>query len=111
MSSSGRHGLVTHGATRKRKDRDASDPPEPANNWLLAGYLAHEFLTNGTLMGRLCYSDPARPEPVTKPKPEAEPEMAKGKREYADMARLMTVDGVHVPGIVNPTQLARWLQM
>ncbi|XP_039116752.1 uncharacterized protein LOC120252701 [Dioscorea cayenensis subsp. rotundata] len=112
MSSGGPVGLVTHGVSRKRKDRCSSDPSEPAStNWLLAGYLAHEFLTKGTLLGRVCVSDPSKPDPVTKPNPKPELEKAKALREYADVAKLMKVDGVHIPGIVNPTQLAQWLQM
>ncbi|KAM0941908.1 hypothetical protein DsansV1_C15g0132631 [Dioscorea sansibarensis] len=114
MSSSGRVGLVTHGVSRKRKDRHSSDPSEPAStNWVLAGYLAHEFLSKGTLLGRVCGSDLSPPDPVTKlnPKPELEKSKAKARREYADVAKLMKVDGVHIPGIVNPTQLAQWLRM
>ncbi|PKU62643.1 uncharacterized protein LOC110112863 [Dendrobium catenatum] len=96
-------------ATKKRKERDGGlDAPiepsfvaaAPAGNRLLAGYLAHEFLTSGTLFGQMW--DPARSvQPVRKP----EPVMA-----YADVAVLLKGNGAHIPGVVNPTQLARWLQ-
>ena len=69
------------------------------NNKLLAGNLAHEFLTHGTLLGR-------RIEPATR-RPEPEP-----KRRYAEVSWLLMADGgAHIPGVVNPTQLARWLQI
>ncbi|XP_039126534.1 uncharacterized protein LOC120262475 [Dioscorea cayenensis subsp. rotundata] len=115
MASNGGHGLMPPGGHRKRKDRDSSDPPrappqppsqaelkhEPvAGNRLLAGYLAHEFLTKGTLFGN-------RPGP----EPNRKPDRAHQPKTYADVARVFKTDGVHVPGVVNPTQLARWLQM
>ncbi|XP_056166699.1 uncharacterized protein LOC130137968 [Syzygium oleosum] len=92
------------------------------DNRLLAGYMAHEFLTKGTLLGQ--GFDPARfeaaaPAPPGKP---AEPKRAKqagaepsgGAAEeehasYADVAGILKSDGAHIPGIVNPTQLARWI--
>ena len=70
------------------------------NNRLLAGNLAHEFLTHGTLLGR-------RIDPTRQPEPEPEP-----KRRYAQVCcLLMAADGAHIPGVVNPTQLARWLHI
>ncbi|XP_077210548.1 uncharacterized protein LOC143846025 [Tasmannia lanceolata] len=126
--------VLTPGASRKRKERDAfnglkpSRKPTPAqadqaadetNNQLLAGYLAHEFLTGGTLFGQRW--DTARAE--------AAPIVAESKKTshhtqradpaapiikplaYADVAHLLKNDGAHVNGVVNPTQLARWLQM
>ncbi|KAI8566517.1 hypothetical protein RHMOL_Rhmol02G0046700 [Rhododendron molle] len=142
--------IQTPSASRKRKEMEAlyprkppappfaaatttapfKAPAEPAapSNRLLAGYMAHEFLTKGTLLGQKW--DPARAEalPVSngsgepkraKPAEEAEPSR-KGKREkhddcdderYAEVARLLKEDGAHVAGIVNPTQLTRWIQM
>lgn len=91
---------------------------EPAsNNQLLAGYLAHEFLTKGTLMGQRW--DPARAEAVPvsaglkrmkQPSQKAMPEVqvVDKNREVAD---LFQRGGTHLPGIVNPTQLARFLQL
>ncbi|KAJ0963691.1 hypothetical protein J5N97_028813 [Dioscorea zingiberensis] len=108
---------MPHGAHRKRKERDPSDsirapppppplpaapkPEPPAGNRLLAGYLAHEFLSKGTLFGNRL--DPAEPN--------RKPDRAPQPKAYADVARVLKADGVHVPGVVNPTQLARWLQM
>ncbi|PIA45474.1 hypothetical protein AQUCO_01700776v1 [Aquilegia coerulea] len=101
-----------------------ADEKPICDNRLLAGYMASEFLTKGTLFGQ--QFDPARIE--------AAPVSAKGRAEkkdgknnnnnnnsstkptvknqsYADVANMLRSDGTHIPGIVNPTQLARWLQM
>ncbi|KAJ4955943.1 hypothetical protein NE237_012726 [Protea cynaroides] len=108
--------------------------PSPPSNRLLAGYLAHEFLTEGTLFGQKW--DPARASaaPITASSPttaaaaavdtaetkkvanakNGEPESAKktaAHQSYAAVANLMKMEGIHIPGIVNPTQLSRWLQI
>lgn len=89
---------------------------EPAgSNQLLAGYLAHEFLNKGTLFGEQW--NPARahagPFPAqsaeprkTKPSHDIEPSDNK-RRRYVEVANILRVDGAHLPGIVNPSQLAR----
>ncbi|XP_043706731.1 uncharacterized protein LOC122656313 [Telopea speciosissima] len=148
--------VLTPGASRKRKDREGllqtdksstpttskinqiQDPdpnpnPTPAptpvpslSNRLLAGYMAHEFLTQGTLFGQKW--DPAA---ATADKAETTKKVTKNKaveekggreataaaatgaaahQSYAAVAKMMKVDGTHIPGIVNPTQLARWIQ-
>ncbi|CAA2989621.1 embryo sac development arrest [Olea europaea subsp. europaea] len=38
---------------------------------------------------------------------EAEPK----PQSYAEVASLLKGDGAHIPGILNPTQLAGWIQM
>lgn len=74
-------------------------------NKLLAGHLAHEFLAHGTLLGRRI--EPSRG--ATAPAPaRAEPDP---KRRYAEVSWLLMASGAHVPGVVNPTQLGRWLQI
>ncbi|KAJ8547210.1 hypothetical protein K7X08_010796 [Anisodus acutangulus] len=138
--------ILTHDeSSRKRKDGDTFySSPRPSNpltavsnasvtrttsfnkmpNPILAGYMAYEYLTNGTLLGQKF--DPARAKDVPvnalaepkKRKPsleEAEPG-TKGKvkahsQNYVELASLLTTDGTHIPGIVNPTQLAQWIQM
>ncbi|KAI3678790.1 hypothetical protein L6452_38093 [Arctium lappa] len=121
----------------------------PTNNILLAGYLAHEFLTKGTLFGQSY--DPAKSkvapassaassadfrtmkqssrgfvntdkkkniesELKAKPKPNSKPskndsglqsQLSKNQR-YARVSELLK-NGAHIPGIVNPSQLARFL--
>ncbi|XP_051193725.1 uncharacterized protein [Lolium perenne] len=79
-------------------------PPQGANSKLLAGYLAHEFLRFGTLLGerppapaRKGYSAAPAPDPA---------------RRYAEASTLlMMAGGPRVPGVVNPTQLGRWLRI
>ncbi|XP_010670981.2 uncharacterized protein LOC104887902 [Beta vulgaris subsp. vulgaris] len=87
-----------------------------SSNRLLAGYMAHEFITKGTLFGQKF--DPARAEaiPVSAAEPKRKPPVQvesglKSNRSYAEVAQLLKGDGTHIPGIVNPTQLARWIQM
>lgn len=129
----------------KRKERDAFDAPTPAkllkpttspsqagsdkaaaaaepdsSNQVLAGYLAHEYLTRGTLFGQPF--DPAQSQPVppvdsrkvTKPGNREDGEPNKGEEKYqryVEVASLLKRDGAHIGGIVNPTQLARFLHM
>ncbi|KAK8338566.1 hypothetical protein V6Z11_A09G263600 [Gossypium hirsutum] len=134
------HSILTPGISRKRKEREpfysfkpsmpVQSPvytgPKPlpssnCSNQLLAGYMAHEFLTRGTLLGQKF--DPARSEAVPvigslagprKPvvKLETEPRnLKKESQSYADVARILKDDGTHILGIVNPTQLSRWIKM
>ncbi|KAI3829778.1 hypothetical protein L1987_03906 [Smallanthus sonchifolius] len=103
----------------------------PSDNKLLAGYLAHEFLSKGTLFGQPW--DPARADAVPvsaadhsaefrkpmkqlvsqKGKP-SEPKPG-DKRKFESYTQvsglLMGKNGVHIPGIVNPTQLTRFLNL
>ncbi|XP_030548690.2 uncharacterized protein LOC115753957 [Rhodamnia argentea] len=126
--------ILTPGASRKRKERESFyasaaaqattiltatkpiarpaqaqaqaeakvGPAEPtmSDNRLLAGYMAHEFLTRGTLLG-------ARPEAARDETPK-HPE-GKPSGSYGEVASILKSDGVHVPGVLNPTQLARWI--
>ncbi|CAA7410510.1 unnamed protein product [Spirodela intermedia] len=94
-------------ASRKRKARGDSystaateEPPEGGGNRLLAGYLAHEFLTKGSLFGR-SWDTAVMPE--TKP--------GEAPMTYAEVALLLKTEEAQIQGIVNPTQLARWLQL
>ncbi|XP_050204555.1 uncharacterized protein LOC126654663 [Mercurialis annua] len=99
-----------------------------SSNHLLAGYLAHEFLTKGTLFSQPW--DPARAESTTssgleannnnskKLKPsqkgrEAEPSKEKANyQRYVEVSHLLKGEsGGHLPGVFNPSQLARLLQM
>ncbi|KAM0831410.1 hypothetical protein ACQ4PT_065554 [Festuca glaucescens] len=87
-------------------------PPQVGNSKLLAGYLAHEFLRFGTLLGerppaptRKGYSAAARPAPAPAPAPDP-------ARRYAEASTLlMMAGGPRIPGVVNPTQLGRWLRI
>lgn len=133
--------ILTPGGSRKRKERDAHYSLKPSiqsvsaskaaaakdpagSNRLLAGYMAYEFLTKGTLLGQKF--DPGRTEAVpvgnhgggewrktakVEVKTEAGASMKKEHESYGEVASILKTDGVHIPGIVNPTQLARWIQM
>ncbi|XP_059433029.1 uncharacterized protein LOC132166260 [Corylus avellana] len=103
-----------------KPDAPQAEPISPSSNQLLAGYLAHEFLSKGTLFGQLW--DPVENEVVpvspkkrAKPSRNGEAEPSGGQLEdyqrYVEVASLLKTDGAHLPGIVNPTQLACFLQM
>ncbi|KAL4643595.1 hypothetical protein ACB092_02G104400 [Castanea dentata] len=125
--------ILTPGASRKRKEREAlyslkPSAPAPAqaskpselksSNRLLAGYMAYEFLTRGTLLGQK-FDPAARAEAVpmgslsaAESKREAEPSVKKKEHQsYGEVANILKTEGTHIPDIVNPTQLARWIQM
>ena len=78
-------------------------------NKLLAGYLAHEFLRRGTLLGE------RRLEPPGPGRKEKEPALAvpapEPSRRYAEVSRLLMAGGARIPGVVNPSQLGRWLRI
>ncbi|XP_023006321.1 uncharacterized protein LOC111499092 [Cucurbita maxima] len=114
-------------ASRKRKEVEPFVKPKAtgvdsvSSNQLLAGYLAHEFLSKGTLFGEKY--EPPRSEAVgmtssqpseckrTKPEAAAAPSVRKENHSYAEVASILKMDGAHLPGIVNPAQLARWIKM
>ncbi|XP_068327956.1 uncharacterized protein [Pyrus communis] len=85
----------------------------PSSNRLLAGYMAYEYLTKGTLFGQKL--DPAGEEAVPLAGKPIESGQGAGtgavQESYSEVASLMKTDGAHIPGIVNPTQLAKWIQM
>lgn len=81
------------------------------SNRLLAGYMAHEFLSKGTLFGQSF--DPARLNalPVkTSSSAELKRVNSETHRSYGDVASILMSDEIQIPGIVNPTQLTRWMQ-
>lgn len=81
--------------------------------------MAYEFLTKGTLLGQKF--DPARAEAFplassssalsNKTKPPQASNGAKQQNSYAEVANIVKADGTHIPGIVNPTELSKWIQM
>ncbi|KAL1188857.1 hypothetical protein V5N11_022013 [Cardamine amara subsp. amara] len=92
-----------------------------ANQLNLAGYLSHEFLTNGTLFGEQWNPARAQAGPFSaqsveprnvKPSHNIEPaeESEPKRKRYMEVANLLRSDGAHLPGIVNPAQLARFLK-
>jgi hypothetical protein len=117
---------VALGKRKERELRAQGLPPAPAKaepvkpapslaparggsgNKLLAGHLAHEFLTRGTLLGRRIEPSRGGPAPVAADVRDEEPDP---KRRYAEVSLLLMTSGAHIPGVVNPTQLGRWLQI
>ncbi|KAL6652400.1 hypothetical protein ACP70R_011325 [Stipagrostis hirtigluma subsp. patula] len=95
-------------APAKAEPGKPAPPPARGGNKLLAGHLAHEFLTHGTLLGRRIEPSRAGPAPAQAPAARAEPDP---KRRYAEVSWLLMSSGAHIPGVVNPTQLGRWLQI
>ncbi|CAI0386175.1 unnamed protein product [Linum tenue] len=99
---------------------DKFTEPVGSNNQLLAGYLAHEFLSKGTLFGEPMRADNC-PSPIyvkakkIKPSMEMEREtkamIGKRSERYLEVSKLLKMEGAHLPGIINPTQLAQFLQM
>ncbi|WCJ38281.1 embryo sac development arrest 6 [Euphorbia peplus] len=103
-------------APLQAKKKLLPEPPAVSSNQLLAGYLAHEYLTKGTLFGQQW--DPSKPqaEPNKKIKlsqkfREAEPGKDNYQRYVEVSNLLMREEGAHLPGVFNPSQLARFLQM
>ncbi|OIW21326.1 hypothetical protein TanjilG_32139 [Lupinus angustifolius] len=112
--------------SRKRKHKDSDEPAKPKasepiqSNQLLAGYLAHEFLTNGTLFGERFnpYSTRYNTKPSSNKTEPSKSQMdskavgpAVNYESYGDVAYIMKTDGTHIKGIVNPTQLSQWIHM
>ncbi|XP_074584730.1 uncharacterized protein LOC141840586 [Curcuma longa] len=130
---------ATHDTRSKRKQRDSSDSPltqSPAvaapershtrigacsmpvpgpvragNNRLLAGCLAHEFLTRGTLLGKRWGNE--RASGSERDKAASSGESTRSREEpssYAAVTYLLKAEAACIPGVVNPTQLAHWLE-
>jgi len=122
--------MLAPGNTRKRKHSEA-DKPIPSNR-LLAGYLAHEFLTKGTLLGQKFDQNRSETETETdsdsvvdsikqqqsqlysRGEEASDDELTRARvrkehETYGEMASIVNTDGTHIKGIVNPTQLSSWI--
>jgi hypothetical protein len=94
--------------------KPALPPPPPAakGTKLLAGYLAHEFLTYGTLLGEQRREAPPIPKEKKEPAAPASSCSAAApdpSKRYAEVSRLLIAGGARIPGIFNPSQLGGWL--
>lgn len=72
-----------------------------SNNKLLAGYMAYEFLTKGTVLGNnFDRSETAK---------------VIGNEKYREITSLLMMKsdsgGYLLPGVVNPAELVRWIEM
>ncbi|KAK4744583.1 hypothetical protein SAY87_010895 [Trapa incisa] len=156
--------ILPPGALRKRAERDATlpkpeviaamKPPRPTpqakpaaepkvDDKILAGCMAYEFLTRGTLLGRVLDNGQTQAVHVSPPgssketrtnwmkesrglnngrtnaaahmsppgpNKETHPSQMKKSQSYTELARVLKMEGAYIPGIVNPTDLARWVQ-
>uniref|UniRef100_A0A0D9VIG7 Uncharacterized protein n=1 Tax=Leersia perrieri TaxID=77586 RepID=A0A0D9VIG7_9ORYZ len=73
---------------------------------LMAGYLAHEFLKSGTLLGERPESTSGKAPTAATAVPGPDP-----RAQYAEASLLLMAGGARVPGVVNPTQLGHWLRI
>ncbi|KAJ7977210.1 putative Embryo sac development arrest 6 [Quillaja saponaria] len=123
--------VIKPGTSRPGSEPSSSKRIEPASsNQILAGYLAHEFLTKGSLFGEtwdsaraeLAKNVPAEESRTGKQseKGEAEPNLRKVEPQlkkkkknerYVAVANLLKTGGAQFPGVFNPTQLGRFLQL
>lgn len=93
-------------------------------NWKLACYLANEYMTNGTLLGRRIIDQQqhqdcrngSRSVVLEAPLPETIEGTRKQQQKekqgiiiYSTIMDFLRSDDLHLPGIVNPTQLAAWM--
>ncbi|KAG8071478.1 hypothetical protein GUJ93_ZPchr0006g44706 [Zizania palustris] len=83
--------------------------PKGASSFkLMAGYLAHEFLRFGTLLGERPEASGSKDtaEAHAGPAPAPDP-----RTRYAEASVLLMAGGARVPGVVNPSQLGHWLRI
>jgi len=109
----------------KTSARGPNLPPRPSVketkvvNWRLACFMCNEYLTRGTLLGRPWPQRDSKPnshENNDKSQPKSgslDQDGDESKREkerlYHTLADFLQAGDVHLPGIVNPSQLATWL--
>ncbi|KAK7356641.1 hypothetical protein VNO80_15916 [Phaseolus coccineus] len=105
------------GNSRKGKHGEVDKAGEAGpSNGLLAGYLAHEFLTKGTLLGRRIELDLSASSSVDQKRSqlksqavEVKPSAVKEHGSYQEVSSLLKINGTYINGIVNPTQLSNWI--
>jgi hypothetical protein len=88
-------------------------------NWRLAFFMSNEYLTHGTLLGRswlLQDSNHIRHRINDKSKPKStfvnqDKDGSRREKEtlYHTLTESLRAGDVHLPDIVNPSQLASWL--
>ncbi|CAJ1976468.1 unnamed protein product [Sphenostylis stenocarpa] len=101
-------------STKNKPAAPKAVEPSPSNR-LLAGYLAHEFLTKGTLLGRRFELDSVQAEPkrsqLNSQAAEVKSSAVQEHGSYEEVANLLKTKGTYIKGIVNPTQLSNWINM
>ncbi|KAL5068044.1 hypothetical protein RYX36_018931 [Vicia faba] len=112
---------ITLPTTTTTASKDLEPKPMPSNQ-LLAGYLAHEYLTKGTLLGQPWVPPKGKSkeeddggddegEPTPAEEARGTPEIKMERERYVEVTGLLKSGGTHLHGVVNPTQLARFLHL
>lgn len=112
--------LYKTSATSPRLPPQRPVDKKKAVNWRLACFMANEYLTHGTLLGRPWPPQDSNPkcghENKYKSKPKSaaldkdDDEMRREKeRVYHTLTDFLRAGDVQLPGIVNPSQLASWV--
>ncbi|GLJ36433.1 hypothetical protein SUGI_0731580 [Cryptomeria japonica] len=90
--------------------------PAKAVNWRLACFLASEYLSGGTLLGKPWPTEDSDTIPwenyTPRPKKKLRGHEASREKEalYSTLtANFLLSDDIHIPHIFNPSQLAAWL--
>lgn len=81
-------------------------------NWRLACFLSNEYLSRGTLLGSLWppQDSNSKSKPMSGSSDENADEIRREKeRLYGTVTGFLRDGDVHLPGIMNPSQLASWL--
>jgi hypothetical protein len=76
-------------------------------NWRLACFMSNEYLTRGTLLGRPW--PPQDSNNSKNPDREADESRREKERLYYTLTDFLRAGDVHLPEIVNPSQMAAWL--
>ncbi|GLJ36404.1 hypothetical protein SUGI_0730900 [Cryptomeria japonica] len=105
-------------ASNAHKISLSSSPPSPAKavNWRLACFMAREYLSRGTLLGKPWPPQDSNMRPqenaTAQPKKNLQGDKAASEREtlyYTLTTDFLRSDDIHIPSIFNPSQMAAWL--
>ncbi|GLJ36412.1 hypothetical protein SUGI_0731020 [Cryptomeria japonica] len=106
-------------ASNARKIPNSSAPLSLAKavNWRLACFMAREYLSCGTLLGKPLPPQDSNTTPrengaSAQPKKNIGGDEAASEREalyYTLTTDFLRSDDIHIPGIFNPAQMAAWL--
>lgn len=101
-------GLYKTSGTSPRLPPQRPVDKKKAVNWRLACFMANEYLTHGTLLGRPWPPQDSNPKCGHENKYKSKPKSA-ALDKYHTLTDFLRAGDVHLPGIVNPSQLASWV--
>ncbi|GLJ36418.1 hypothetical protein SUGI_0731220 [Cryptomeria japonica] len=105
-------------ASNAHKIPPSSAPPSRAKvvNWRLACFMAREYLSRGTLLGKPWPPQDSNGTPwenaSAQPRKNIRGDEAAGEREslyFTLTTNFLRSDDIHLPGIFNPSQMAAWI--